>query len=36
MAVKKCPFTAKLVKISGENFLKTLRAKLNWGLDTRN
>ncbi len=36
MAVRKCPFNAKLVKISGENFLKTLRAKLNWGLDTRN
>ena len=36
MAVRKCAFSSKLVKISGENFLKTLRAKLNWGLDTRN
>ncbi len=36
MAVRKCEFTARLVKISGESFLKTLRAKLNWGLDTRN
>ncbi len=36
MAVRKCNFNAKLIKLSGESFLKTLRVKLNWGLDTRN
>ena len=36
MAVRKCEFNVKLVKLAGESFLKTLRAKLNWGLDTRN
>ncbi len=36
MAVRKCDFTAKLVRLSNESFLKTLRAKLNWGNDVRN
>lgn len=36
MAVRKCDFNAKLIKLTGEGFLKTLRVKLNWGLDTRN
>ncbi|NME68317.1 NAD kinase [Flammeovirga aprica] len=37
LAVRKCPFKAKLVKIGGQdNFLDTLRKKLNWGLDNRN
>lgn len=34
--VKKAPFTAKIVKIPGDDFLQTLRNKLNWGLDVRN
>jgi len=36
LAIRKADFKAKLIKFSGESFLKTLRAKLNWGLDTRN
>jgi NAD+ kinase len=34
--VQKEAFSAKLVKIPGDDFLKTLRNKLNWGLDVRN
>lgn len=34
--VQKETFPAKLVKIAGDDFLKTLRNKLNWGLDVRN
>ncbi|MHA8051539.1 NAD kinase [Aquirufa sp. ROCK-SH2] len=34
--VQKEAFPAKLVKIPGDDFLKTLRNKLNWGLDVRN
>lgn len=34
--VKKAPFSAKLIKIPGDDFLQTLRSKLNWGLDVRN
>ncbi len=34
--VQKAPFTAKIVKIPGDDFLQTLRNKLNWGLDVRN
>ncbi|MBW8051911.1 MAG: NAD kinase [Cytophagales bacterium] len=36
LAVKKEDFKAKLVKVGNENFLNTLRNKLNWGLDIRN
>lgn len=36
MAVKKCQDTILLVRLSENNFLNTLRAKLNWGLDARN
>ncbi|MEN7548415.1 NAD kinase [Rapidithrix thailandica] len=36
IAVRKGDFTTKLVKLNGENFLNTLRLKLNWGLDMRN
>jgi NAD+ kinase len=35
-SVKKAPFNAKLISIRNVNFLKTLRKKLNWGLDNRN
>lgn len=34
--VSKAPFVAKLIKIEGDDFLQTLRNKLNWGLDIRN
>jgi NAD+ kinase len=34
--VQKAPFFAKIVKIPGDDFLTTLRSKLNWGLDVRN
>jgi len=34
--VKKEAFVARLVKMPGDNFLDTLRSKLNWGLDARN
>lgn len=34
--VQKAPFSAKIVKIPGDDFLQTLRNKLNWGLDVRN
>jgi NAD+ kinase len=34
--VQKAPFNAKIVKIPGDDFLQTLRNKLNWGLDVRN
>ncbi len=34
--VEQAPYFAKLVKIHGDDFLQTLRSKLNWGLDVRN
>lgn len=34
--VRKEAFVARLVKMPGDNFLDTLRNKLNWGLDARN
>lgn len=36
IAVKKEQFAAKLIKFKDNNFLNTLRTKLNWGLDVRN
>lgn len=36
LAVRKENYTINLVRLSNENFLNTLRKKLNWGLDTRN
>jgi len=36
LAVKKETFPFNLVRLSNENFLTTLRKKLNWGLDKRN
>jgi NAD+ kinase len=36
LAVKKEKFKARLIKLHEENFLNTLRKKLNWGLDVRN
>ena len=34
--IQKAPFTAKLVELEGQSFLKTLRKKLLWGEDKRN
>lgn len=36
IAVRKENYLFNLVRLSSENFLNTLRKKLNWGLDTRN
>ncbi|MFN8165699.1 MAG: NAD kinase [Bacteroidia bacterium] len=36
LAVRKENYSVNLVRLSNENFLTTLRKKLNWGLDTRN
>lgn len=36
LAVRKAEFTINLVRMGNDNFLDTLRKKLNWGLDTRN
>lgn len=36
LALRKEDFPLNLVRIEGENFLNTLRKKLNWGLDKRN
>jgi NAD+ kinase len=36
LAVKKENFRARLLKLNGDNYLHTLRNKLNWGLDKRN
>lgn len=36
LAVKKEDFPLNLIRLSNENFLTTLRKKLNWGLDKRN
>lgn len=36
LKVVKEKFKARLVKLKGNNYFKTLRQKLNWGLDVRN
>jgi NAD+ kinase len=36
MLLRKASFTLNLVHLEGNNYLKTLRTKLNWGLDSRN
>jgi NAD+ kinase len=36
LAVRKEDYSINLVRLANENFLNTLRNKLNWGLDTRN
>lgn len=36
LSVQKEIFKARLVKLSDDNFLNTLRSKLNWGWDIRN
>lgn len=36
ISVRKEDFTISLIRLKGDNFLQTLRNKLNWGLDKRN
>ncbi len=36
LKVVKADFKANLIQLKGEHFFKTLRQKLNWGLDIRN
>ncbi len=36
LAVRKCDSEVSLIKLFEDNFLDTLRNKLNWGLDVRN
>lgn len=36
LAVRSCDFTIKLVQLHGDTYLKTIREKLNWGVDARN
>jgi NAD+ kinase len=36
LAVRKEDFTFNIIRLDNENFLTTLRNKLNWGMDTRN
>ena len=36
LAVRKCDFTVKLIRLLDRNFLQTLQEKLAWGIDSRN
>ena len=36
LAVRKCDFSINLVHLHDESFLKTIREKLAWGMDSRN
>ncbi len=36
LAVKKNPFSTKLIRMMDIDFMDTIRAKLSWGVDTRN
>lgn len=36
LAIKKAPFWFNLIRLENENFLTTLRNKMNWGFDSRN
>lgn len=36
LAVRKCHFNTKLLKLDDHNFMQTLRGKLAWGADVRN
>ncbi|MFN3876349.1 MAG: NAD kinase [Flavobacteriales bacterium] len=35
ITVRRAPFTVKMAQLEGHDFLRTLREKLNWGLDLR-
>lgn len=36
LKIKKAPFRVHLIQLPGQHYFKTLRQKLNWGLDIRN
>ena len=36
LTVKKADFKVNLIQLEGQHYFKTLRQKLNWGLDIRN
>jgi len=36
LTVRKNPFKTKLIRLDGDNFMNTIRHKLNWGIDKRN
>ena len=36
LAVRKCDFTIKLIRLYDQNFMSTIREKLAWGVDSRN
>jgi len=36
LAVKKADFRFRMIRLSGDNYMDTLRKKLNWGRDNRN
>ncbi|GIV37027.1 MAG: NAD kinase [Cyclobacteriaceae bacterium] len=36
LTITRAPFRAHLVQLEGQHYFKTLRQKLNWGLDIRN
>ena len=36
LAIRKCDFTIKLVQLHDRSFLRTIREKLTWGIDSRN
>lgn len=35
VTIRRAPFSVKMVQLEGHDFLRTLRSKLNWGLDAR-
>ncbi|MFZ1691826.1 MAG: NAD kinase [Flavobacteriales bacterium] len=35
VTIRRAPFTVKMAQLEGHDFLRTLREKLNWGLDLR-
>ena len=36
LAVRKCDFAIRLVRLDDQSFMKTIRGKLAWGIDNRN
>ena len=36
ISLRKSDFSTKIIKLHGDSFMKTIRNKLNWGLDKRN
>jgi NAD+ kinase len=36
MAIKKAEHSLNLIRLESDNYLDTLRNKLNWGFDSRN